>query len=72
MRKLTKYTWSVENDAKFKMNRLSEEDRKWFKEFLRVKIQEASFNAYRYQTEEAYEEITKLKRVYNILSYNNN
>ncbi len=52
-----------------KMNRLSDEDRNWFIEFLQNQIQEEQTNAWRYKTEEQYERLAKLKRVYNILSY---
>lgn len=51
------------------MNRLSDEDRDWFIEFLQDQIQEEQTNAWRYKTEEQYERVAKLKRVYNILSY---
>lgn len=53
------------------MKRLTQEDREWFLEFLRNEIKEAEFNSYRYKTEECYERVSQLKRIYNILSHKN-
>ena len=51
------------------MKRLSAEDRKWFIGFLELQIKEAEFNVLRYRTEDCYEQVLKLKRIYNILKY---
>ena len=51
------------------MNRLNDEDRNWFIVFLQDQIQEAEFKAWRYKTKEQYEQVAKLKRIYNILSH---
>ena len=53
------------------MNRLNDEDRDWFIIFLQNQIQEEETNAWRYRTKEQYERVAKLKKVYNILSYDN-
>ena len=49
------------------MKRLTESDRKWFLMFLQDQVQEATTNAWRYKTEDQYERVAKLKRIYNIL-----
>ena len=51
------------------MNRLNDKDRDWFIIFLQDQIQEEETNAWRYKTEDQYERVAKLKRIYNILSY---
>ncbi len=51
------------------MKRLSESDREWFLRFLQDQIQEEIFNAYRYKSEEQYERVAKMKRIYNILRH---
>ena len=45
--------------------------REWFEEYLRNQIKEEESNAWRYKTEEQYERLAKIKRIYNILSYEN-
>ena len=44
-------------------------DRDWFIIFLQDQIQEEETNAWRYKTEDQYERVAKLKRIYNILSH---
>ena len=51
------------------MNRLNDEDRDWFIVFLQNQIQKEETNAWRYKTQDQYERVAKLKRVYNILSH---
>ena len=53
------------------MKRLTKSDREWFEEYLRNQIKEEESNAWRYKTEEQYERLAKIKRIYNILSYEN-
>ena len=53
------------------MKRLTKSDREWFEEYLRNQIKEEETNAWRYKTEEQYERLAKIKRIYNILSYEN-
>jgi len=48
-----------------------ESDREWVLNFLQDKIKEEEFHAWRYKTEEQYKKVAKLKRIYNILSYEN-
>tara|TARA_B100001939_G_C16922463_1_gene610045 strand:+ start:1675 stop:1881 length:207 start_codon:yes stop_codon:yes gene_type:complete len=50
---------------------LTKSDREWFEEYLRNQIKEEETNAWRYKTEEQYERLAKIKRIYNILSYEN-
>jgi len=53
------------------MKRLTKSDREWFEEYLRNQIKEEETNAWRYKSEEQYERVAKMKRIYNILSYEN-
>ena len=53
------------------MKRLTKSDREWFEEYLRNQIKEEESNAWRYKTEDQYERLAKIKRIYNILSYEN-
>ena len=54
------------------MKRLSESDREWFLRFLQDQIQEETTNVWRYKTEEQYERVSKLKKIYNILCHEEN
>ena len=51
------------------MKRLTESDRQWFLNFLKIKLQEEEFNVFRYKTESTYENMAKLKKIYNILKH---
>ena len=51
------------------MKRLTESDKKWFLDFLEVQIKEAEVRSWRYRTENCYNKLTKLKKIYNILKY---
>ncbi len=51
------------------MKRLTKSDREWFEEYLKNKIKEEETSAWRYKTEEQYERVATIKRIYNILSY---
>ena len=53
------------------MKRLTKSDREWFEEYLKNKIKEEETSAWRYKTEEQYERVAKIKRIYNILTYKN-
>jgi len=50
------------------MKRLTKLDREWFIKYLKNQIKEEEFYAWRYKTEETYEQVTKLKRIFNILN----
>ena len=49
------------------MKRLTESDKKWFLDFLETHIKEAEVHSWRYRTENCYNKLTKLKKIYNIL-----
>jgi len=51
------------------MKRLTKSDKKWFLDFLELRIKEAEFHAQRYRSEDCYKKVTKLKKIYNILKY---
>lgn len=53
------------------MKRLTKSDREWFLNFLKTQIKEKEFLSWRYKTEETYGAVARLKRIYNILSYEN-
>ncbi len=53
------------------MKRLTKSDREWFLIFLQDQIREETTNSWRYKTKEQYGRVARLKRIYNILSYEN-
>lgn len=53
------------------MKRLTKSDREWFVKHLKAQIKELEFNAWRYKTKESYENVSRLKKIFNILSYEN-
>ncbi len=53
------------------MQRLTKSDKEWFINYLKGQLQIEETNAWRYKTKDCYERVAQLKRIYNILTYEN-
>ena len=53
------------------MQRLTKSDKEWFINYLKNQLQVEETSAWRYKTEEQYQRLAKLKRICNILTYEN-
>ena len=53
------------------MQRLTKLDREWFTNYLKNQVQIEETNSWRYKSEEQYDRLAKLKRICNILTYEN-